>query len=126
MSVMLVMISAPALTAGLINFDGPRFKPSRVIWLFGCLAAHKNPEITDPLFFFLTSPVSSKFVYPRVCVHIFAQACVSEALIKIVWELMPYSCSTAPVSSTVLHILPGNQAVRTQQPCLRRCQRAGV
>ena len=39
---------------------------------------------------------------------------------------MLYSCSTAPVSSTVLHILPGNQAMRTQQPCLRRCQRAGA
>lgn len=82
MSVMLVMISAPALMAGLINFDGPRFKPSRVIWLFGCLAAHKNPEITDPLFFFLTSPVSSKFVYPRVCVctYLHRHACQKHSL----------------------------------------------
>lgn len=75
-----------SLTAVLTNFDIPLYTH-----------AHTKPELTDPAYF---PDFPSLCVCVRTCcLQMHAQASVSGVLIKIVWELMLYSCSTAPIAT---------------------------
>ena len=109
-----------SLTAVLTNFDSPCLNSITLHLVICVLTCAQNLSLH------ILSTATER-VCVCACVHMFAnaQACVSGVLIKIVWELMLYSCSTAPISTQLSTSCQVIRRANTRSPASAAANKPG-